>query len=58
MSLAAVCALPHALPPACWPHTAGYTPLHMAAGYLHTTTVDALIQAGADPEQEDAQGRR
>lgn len=37
---------------------AGYTPLHMAAGYLHTTTVTALLQAGADPEQEDAAGRR
>lgn len=30
----------------------------MAAGYLHTTTVTALLQAGADPEQEDAAGRR
>ena len=44
--------------PSLAPLRAGYTPLHMASGYLHTTTVNALMQAGADPEQEDAQGRR
>jgi signal recognition particle protein len=36
---------------------AGYTPLHMAAGYLHTSTVAALLEGGADPEQLDRQGR-
>ena len=36
----------------------GYTPLHMAAGYMHTTTIAALLQGGADPEQQDRQGRR
>ena len=30
---------------------AGYTPLHMAAGYMHTATIAALLAAGADPEQ-------
>jgi hypothetical protein len=37
---------------------AGYTPLHMAAGYMHTTTIAALLAGGADPEQEDRQQRR
>ncbi len=37
--------------------TTGYTPLHMAAGYLHTATVSALLEAGADPECEDNNGR-
>lgn len=40
------------------PHPAGYTPLHMAAGYMHTSTIAALLAGGADPEQEDRQGRR
>jgi signal recognition particle protein len=35
----------------------GYTPLHMAAGYLHTSTIYALIEGDADPEQQDLQGR-
>ena len=35
----------------------GYTPLHMASGYLHTSTICALLEGGADPEQEDRQGR-
>lgn len=35
----------------------GYTPLHMAAGYLHTSTIYALIEGEADPEQQDLQGR-
>lgn len=30
----------------------------MASGYLHSATIGALLTAGADPEQEDAQGRR
>lgn len=29
----------------------------MAAGYLHTSTITALLEGGADPEQEDRQGR-
>ena len=29
----------------------------MAAGYLHTSTVAALLEGGADPEQLDRQGR-
>jgi len=36
---------------------AGYTPLHMAAGYLHTSAITALLEGGADPEQEDRQSR-
>lgn len=36
----------------------GYTPLHMASGYLHTSTIVALLEDGnADPEQVDRQGR-
>ncbi|KAL4852722.1 Signal recognition particle protein [Chlorella vulgaris] len=35
----------------------GYTPLHMAAGYMHTTTIAALLAGGADPEQQDREGR-
>lgn len=30
-------------------HT-GYTPLHMASGYLHTPVVELLLAYGADPE--------
>jgi hypothetical protein len=29
----------------------------MAAGYLHTATIGALLAAGADPEQADRAGR-
>lgn len=31
----------------------GYTPLHIAAGYLHKGIVRKLLDAGADPELED-----
>lgn len=34
----------------CWPWSAGYTPLHMASGYLHTPVVELLLAYGADPE--------
>ena len=34
-----------------------YTPLHMASGYLHTSTIQVLIENNADPEQLDLQGR-
>ena len=34
-----------------------YTPLHMASGYLHTSTIQVLIENNADPEQVDLQGR-
>jgi hypothetical protein len=30
----------------------------MAAGYMHTTTIAALLAGGADPEQQDREGRR
>ena len=36
---------------------AGYTPLHMAVGYSFTSTVEALLEAGADAEAADSQGR-
>ena len=32
------------------PILAGYTPLHMASGYLHTPVVELLSAYGADPE--------
>ena len=35
----------------------GYTPLHIAAGYLNRGVVRLLLSAGADPELEDRQGR-
>jgi signal recognition particle 43 kDa protein len=35
----------------------GYTPLHMAAGYLHTDAVAALLAGGADISRSDRQGR-
>jgi hypothetical protein len=38
-------------------HPAGYTPLHMAAGYLHVPTVVALLQGGANPEVKDRKGQ-
>lgn len=36
---------------------AGYTPLHMAVGYSHISTVRVLLEAGANPEIVDTQGR-
>ena len=52
----------HALPRGsrrvpCPAHADGYTPLHMAAGYLHVDMVKLLLRYGADPEQPDAKGR-
>ena len=35
----------------------GYTPLHIAAGYLHEQTVSVLMTNGADPTLEDNSGR-
>ena len=35
----------------------GYTPLHIAAGYLNRGVVRLLLAAGADPELSDKQGR-
>ena len=35
----------------------GYTPLHIAAGYLNRGVVRLLLAAGADPELSDRQGR-
>ena len=35
----------------------GYTPLHMAAGYLHNAVCTSLLAAGADPLRKDRQGR-
>ena len=40
-----------------WPDQDGYSALHMAAGYVHSSVVQALLAAGADPEQEDKAGR-
>ena len=37
--------------------SAGFTPLHLAVGYSHTPLVSLLLDAGADPEVRDAQGR-
>merc|ERR1712138_288336 len=37
--------------------TEGYTPLHMAAGYLAVPTLRILLEMGADPEQKDKEGR-
>ncbi len=36
---------------------AGYTPLHMAAGYLHGSALVALLQGGANPEVKDRKGQ-
>ena len=38
-------------------NTAGYTPLHMSAGYLHVPAVVALLQGGANPEVKDRKGQ-
>ena len=35
----------------------GYTPIHMAAGYLHTPVVELLLHYGSDPEIRDREGR-
>lgn len=35
----------------------GYTPLHIASGYMHKEIVNELIEAGADPEIKDNQER-
>eukprot|EP00879_Flechtneria_rotunda_P032310 GHRR01035493.1.p1 GENE.GHRR01035493.1~~GHRR01035493.1.p1 ORF type:complete len:325 (+),score=122.96 GHRR01035493.1:432-1406(+) len=35
----------------------GYTPLHMACGYMQTGAMSALLEAGADPLIKDKQGR-
>ncbi len=35
----------------------GYTPLHMAAGYMHTSTMTALLVGGSDPQIKDNTGK-
>jgi signal recognition particle protein len=35
----------------------GYTPLHMAAGYMHTGSMTVLLEAGADPTLRDNKGK-
>ncbi|MEW5297785.1 MAG: hypothetical protein WDW36_000969 [Sanguina aurantia] len=35
----------------------GYTPLHMAAGYMYTAPMAVLVEAGADPEIKDSSGK-
>jgi signal recognition particle 43 kDa protein len=35
----------------------GYTPLHMAAGYLHVEAVEELLKGGADITRSDKAGR-
>ena len=35
----------------------GYTPMHMAAGYMQTSAMQQLLEAGADPEIKDKTGR-
>ena len=35
----------------------GYTPLHMASGYMHTAAMAALLEAAADPQLKDNNGR-
>lgn len=35
----------------------GYTPLHIAAGYLHEQVISVLMKSGADPSLEDNSGR-
>jgi signal recognition particle protein len=34
-----------------------FTPLHIAAGYLHEKIVEILVQSGANPELQDSTGR-
>jgi len=41
-----------------WLIVAGYTPLHMASGYMHTGPMAALLEAGADPLIKDKQGEQ
>jgi hypothetical protein len=48
-SVICMCAAPAPVP-------AGYTPLHMASGYMHTGPMAALLEAGADPLIKDKQG--
>lgn len=40
-----------------WQDKDGYTALHIAAGYVHNSVVRALLEAGANPEEEDLKGR-
>jgi signal recognition particle protein len=35
----------------------GYTPLHMAAGYMHTGAMSALLEAKANPQIKDNTGK-
>lgn len=35
----------------------GYTPLHMAAGYMHTAAMAVLLEGGADPQIKDNSGK-
>lgn len=34
----------------------GFTPLHMAAGYMHTGSMTVLLEAGANPEIKVGRG--
>ena len=34
-----------------------FTPLHIAAGYMHEKVIAILVQSGADPELQDKSGR-
>jgi len=34
-----------------------FTPLHIAAGYLHEKVVEILVKSGANPELQDSTGR-
>ena len=43
--------------PACLQDKVGYTPLHIAAGYLNKSVARILLEAGADPELQDQQKR-
>lgn len=40
-----------------WQDKDGYTALHIASGYVHTSVVRALLELEADPELEDNKGR-
>ena len=35
----------------------GYTPLHIAAGYMYQGVVRLLVKNGADPEKKDKANR-